>query len=34
VVRILQSISEYEHRPPELTKRDIDRAIGLYFAKG
>src|SRR6185369_2057015 len=34
VVRILQSIAEYEHRTPELSKRDIDRAIGLYFAKG
>jgi energy-coupling factor transporter ATP-binding protein EcfA2 len=33
MVRILQSIAEYENRPPELTKRDLDRALGLYFAK-
>ena len=33
MVRILQSIADYEHRRPELTKRDLDRAINLYFAK-
>ncbi len=33
VVRILQSIAEYENRSPELNKRDVDRALGLYFAK-
>jgi len=33
VVRILQSIADYEHRAPELSRRDIERAIALYFAK-
>ena len=33
MVRIIQSIADYEHRRPELTKRDLDRAINLYFAK-
>ncbi len=33
VVRILQSIAEYEHRAPSLNRRDIDRAVNLYFAK-
>ena len=30
---ILQSIAEYEQRPPELSKRDLERALNLYFAK-
>jgi len=33
MVRIIQSIAEYEHRAPELTRRDMDRALNLYFAK-
>ena len=33
ICRILQSISEYEHRPVEMRKADIERAAALYFAK-
>ena len=33
IVKILQSIAEYENRPPEFNKRDVDRALSLYFAK-
>ncbi len=33
MVRILQSIADYEHRLPEMTKQDLDRALNLYFAK-
>ena len=33
IVRIVQSIADYEHRQPDLSPRDIDRAINLYFAK-
>jgi GTPase SAR1 family protein len=33
MVRILQSIADYEHRMPEMTKTDLDRALNLYFAK-
>jgi hypothetical protein len=33
VVRILQSIADYEHRQPEMSRRDIERAVSLYFAK-
>ncbi len=34
MVKILLSIADYEQRGPELSKRDLDRALGLYFAKG
>jgi GTPase SAR1 family protein len=33
MVRILQSIADYEHRLPEMSKVDLDRALNLYFAK-
>lgn len=33
MVRILQSIADYENRAPQLTKKDLDRALNLYFAK-
>ena len=33
VVSILQNIAQYENRDPGLDKADIDRAIGLYFAR-
>jgi hypothetical protein len=33
ICRIMQSISEYEHRPVEMRKADIERAAALYFAK-
>ena len=33
VVSILQNIAQYENREPGLDKADIDRAIGLYFAR-
>ncbi len=31
--RILISISQYEGRQPQMTKTDLDRAVGLYFAR-
>ena len=33
MVRILQTIAEYERRAPELSRQDLDRAVSLYFAK-
>ncbi|HYM11561.1 MAG TPA: AAA family ATPase [Bryobacterales bacterium] len=33
MLRILQSIADYENRAPELSERDLDRALNLYFAK-
>ena len=33
MVRILQSIADYENRAPTLTTQDLDRALNLYFAK-
>ncbi len=33
VVRILKNIADYEDREPGLIPEDIDRAIGLYFAR-
>ena len=33
MVRIIQSIADYEKRPPTLTCRDMERALNLYFAK-
>jgi len=30
---LIEAISEYEGRPVRLTRTDIDRAVGLYFAK-
>ena len=34
MVRIIQSIADYENRPASLTITDLDRALNLYFAKG
>jgi predicted ATPase with chaperone activity len=33
IYRLVVAISEYEGRPVRLTRTDIDRAVGLYFAK-
>ncbi len=33
ICNILVSISEYERRPVQMTRVDLDRAVGLYFAK-
>jgi predicted ATPase with chaperone activity len=33
ILRLVNSISEYEGRPAHMTRTNIDRAIGLYFAK-
>ncbi len=33
VVLILQNIAEYENREPSLDPADVNRAIGLYFAR-
>jgi predicted ATPase with chaperone activity len=33
IYRLVEAISEYEGRPVWLTRADIDRAVGLYFAK-
>ena len=33
IYRLIEAISEYEGRPVWLTRADIDRAVGLYFAK-
>jgi hypothetical protein len=33
ICNILISISEYERRAPRMTKDDLERATGLYFAK-
>jgi hypothetical protein len=33
IYRLVVAISEYEGRPVGLTRMDIDRAVGLYFAK-
>jgi hypothetical protein len=33
IYRLVEAISEYEGRPVWLTRTDIDRAVGLYFAK-
>jgi predicted ATPase with chaperone activity len=33
ICQILKSISEYENRPVQMTKPDIERASALYFAK-
>jgi predicted ATPase with chaperone activity len=33
VFRLVKAIAEYEGRPIRLTKPNIDRALGLYFAK-
>jgi predicted ATPase with chaperone activity len=34
ICRILISISEYEGRAPRMTREDLERAVGLYFARG
>jgi hypothetical protein len=33
IFRLVKAIGEYEGRPIRLTKGNIDRALGLYFAK-
>ena len=33
IYRLVKAISEYEGRPVRMTKANIDRAVGLYFAK-
>jgi len=33
IYKLVKAISEYEGRPVRLTKANIDRAVGLYFAK-
>ncbi len=33
IYRLVRAISEYEGRPVRMTKVNIDRAVGLYFAK-
>lgn len=33
IYRLVKSISEYEGRPVRMTRANIDRAVGLYFAK-
>jgi predicted ATPase with chaperone activity len=33
ICNILASISDYERRPVRMTKDDLERAVGLYFAK-
>lgn len=34
ICNLLVSISRYEHRQPEASKKDLERATNLYFAKG
>src|SRR6185437_4082980 len=33
VYKLVKAISEYEGRPVRMTRANIDRAVGLYFAK-
>ena len=33
ICNILQSISQYERRPVQMTKADVERAVSLYFAR-
>jgi hypothetical protein len=33
VYKLVRAISEYEGRPVRMTRTNIDRAVGLYFAK-
>ena len=33
VYRLVKAISEYEGRPVRMTRANIDRAVGLYFAR-
>jgi hypothetical protein len=33
IYRLVKAISEYEGRPVRMTRANIDRAVGLYFAK-
>ena len=33
ICNILASISDYERRPVRMSKEDLERAVGLYFAK-
>ena len=32
-IRLVKAISEYEGRAVRMTRANIDRAVGLYFAK-
>jgi hypothetical protein len=34
ICRVLYSISQYEGRPPRMTRTDLERAVSLYFARG
>jgi hypothetical protein len=34
ILNIITSISQYENRPVQVTKPDLERAVQLYFAKG
>jgi len=34
ICNILQAISDYENRPVQMSRPDLERAVGLYFAKG
>ena len=33
ICRVLISISQYEGRPPRMTRTDLERAVNLYFAR-
>jgi hypothetical protein len=33
ICNLLTSIAEYERHPPRMTKTDLERAVGLYFAR-
>jgi len=33
IYKLVKAISEYEGRPIRMTKANIDRAVGLYFAR-
>jgi hypothetical protein len=33
IYKLVKAISEYEGRPVRMTKANVDRAVGLYFAK-
>jgi hypothetical protein len=33
IYRLVKAISEYEGRPTRMNKANIDRAVGLYFAR-
>ena len=33
IYKIVKAISEYEGRPVRMTRANLDRAVGLYFAR-